>query len=135
MTSHPRRTILVVEDAVAVRTMLEGFLSLYGYDVIFASHPDTAFKRLKQSAASLDAMILDIGLDDNRSGIEVLEMMRLDDRFVELPVIVLTGLNLSEGDEEIIRRNGAEVLHKKEGFEKVFGRLGELIEPLTLVAR
>ena len=37
-----------------------------------------AFKRLKQSAASLDAMILDIGLDDNRSGIEVLELMRLD---------------------------------------------------------
>ena len=34
-----------------------------------ASHPDYRhFKRLKQSVASLDAMILDIGLDDNRSG-------------------------------------------------------------------
>ena len=81
----------MVEDAIAVRNMLEDFLSLYGYDVLVASHPDTAFKRMKQSAASLDAMILDIGLDDNRSGIEVLELMRLDDRFVDLPVVVLTG--------------------------------------------
>src|SRR5688572_20490812 len=91
VTTRTRRTVLVVEDAIAVRNMLEDFLSLYGYEVLVASHPDTAFKRLKQSAASLDAMILDIGLDDNRSGIEVLELMRLDDRFVDLPVVVLTG--------------------------------------------
>ena len=83
VTTRTRRAVLVVEDAISVRNMLEDFLSLYGYDVLVASHPDTAFKRLKQSAASLDAMILDIGLDDNRSGIEVLELMRLDDRFVD----------------------------------------------------
>ena len=60
-----RRTILVVEDAIAVRNMLEDFLSLYGYDVLVASHPDTAFKRLKQSAASLDGLSR-FGLDANR---------------------------------------------------------------------
>ena len=114
-----------------MRNMLEDFLSLYGYDVLCASHPDTAFKRLKQSAATLDAMILDIGLDDNRSGIEVLELMRLDDRFVDLPVVVLTGLNLSDAEEESIRRNGAHLLCKQEGYEKVFNRLGEIIKPLA----
>jgi len=108
-----RRTVLVVEDAIAVRNMLEDFLSLYGYDVLVASHPDTAFKRLKQSSASLDAMILDIGLDDNRSGIEVLELMRLDDRFVSLPVVVLTGLSLTTEEEDCIRRNQAHLLHKE----------------------
>lgn len=126
-----RRTVLVVEDAIAVRNMLEDFLSLYGYDVLVASHPDTAFKRLKQSAASLDAMILDIGLDDNRSGIEVLELMRLDDRFVNLPVVVLTGLSLTSEEEESILRNHAHLLHKKEGYERVFNRLGEIIAPLA----
>jgi DNA-binding response OmpR family regulator len=123
--------VLVVEDAIAVRNMLEDFLSLYGYDVLVASHPDTAFKRLKQSAASLDAMILDIGLDDNRSGIEVLELMRLDDRFVNLPVVVLTGLSLTGEEEESVRRNRAHLLHKKEGYERVFNRLAEIIAPLS----
>jgi DNA-binding response OmpR family regulator len=126
-----RRTVLVVEDAIAVRNMLEDFLSLYGYDVLVASHPDTAFKRLKQSSASLDALILDIGLDDNRSGIEVLELMRLDDRFINLPVIVLTGLSLTGEEEESIRRNHAHLLHKKEGYERVFNRLAEIIAPLS----
>jgi DNA-binding response OmpR family regulator len=126
-----RRTVLVVEDAIAVRNMLEDFLSLYGYDVLVASHPDTAFKRMKHSAASLDAMILDIGLDDNRSGIEVLELMRLDDRFVDLPVVVLTGLNLTDEEEESIRRNRAHLLYKKEGYEKVFNRLAEIMAPIS----
>jgi DNA-binding response OmpR family regulator len=121
----------VVEDAIAVRNMLEDFLGLYGYDVLVASHPDTAFKRLKQSSAMLDAMILDIGLDDNRSGIEVLEMMRLDDRFVDLPVVVLTGLSLTSEEEESIQRNRAHLLHKKEGYERVFNRLGQIIAPLS----
>ena len=126
-----RRTVLVVEDAIAVRNMLEDFLSLYGYDVLVASHPDTAFKRLKQSSATLDAMILDIGLDDNRSGIEVLELMRLDDRFVSLPVVVLTGLSLTKEEEDCIRRNQAHLLHKKEGYERVFNRLAEIVAPLA----
>lgn len=111
--------------------MLEDFLNLYGYDVLVASHPDTAFKRLKQSAASLDAMILDIGLDDNRSGVEVLELMRLDDRFVDLPVIVLTGLHLTGEEEESIRRNRAHLLYKKDGYERVFNRLAEIIGPIS----
>ena len=111
-----RRTVLVVEDAIAVRNMLEDFLSLYGYDVLVASHPDTAFKRMKQSAASLDAMILDIGLDD---------------RFVDLPVVVLTGLSLTDEEEESIRRNRAHLLYKKEGYEKVFNRLAEIMAPIA----
>ncbi len=111
--------------------MLEDFLNLYGYDVLVASHPDTAFKRLKHSAATLDAMILDIGLDDNRSGLEVLELMRLDDRFVHLPVVVLTGLNLTAEEEQTIRRNRAYLLYKKEGYEKVFNRLSEILVTLT----
>ena len=131
VTSRTRRTILVVEDAIAVRNMLEDFLNLYGYDVLVASHPDTAFKRLKQSVASLDAMILDIGLDDNRSGVEVLELMRLDDRFVDLPVVVLTGLNLTDDEEGSIRRNRAHLLYKKEGYERVFNRLAEIIAPIA----
>ena len=131
MTTRTRRTVLVVEDAIAVRNMLEDFLGVYGYDVLVATHPDTAFKRLKQSSASLDAMILDIGLDDNRSGIEVLELMRLDDRFVKLPVIVLTGLNLTDEEAARINRNGAHLLYKKEGYERVFNRLAEIMGPIS----
>lgn len=128
----PRRKVLVVEDAIAVRSMLEDFLTMYGYDVVVASHPDTALKRLKESSAILDAMILNIRLDDNRSGLEVLELMRLDDRFTDLTVVVLTGLPTLEPHEiELIRRNRAYLLYKKDGYEKVFNRLDPIIQPIA----
>ena len=128
-----KRTVLIVEDAVAVRNMLEEFFTRYGYEVLAASHPDTALGRLKASAARLDALILDIHLDDNRSGLEVLELMRLDDRFVDLPVIVLTGLaTLDPRDIDCIRRNRAHLLYKQEGYEKVFDRLDRIITGSSL---
>jgi DNA-binding response OmpR family regulator len=126
-----RRTVLVVEDTIAIRGMLEEFFTLYGYDVVIASDPDTAFKRLKQSSAVLDAMVLDLRLDGNRSGLEVLELMRLDDRFVDLTVVVLTALTLTPEDVELIRRNRAHLLLKKDGYEKVFDRLDQIIKPLA----
>lgn len=131
-----RRTVLVVEDSIAVQSVLEDFFTLYGYDVVVASHPDTALRRLKASAAVLDAMILDMRLDDNRSGLEVLELLRLDDRFVNLTVVVLTGLDLSPRDLETIKRNRAHVLYKQQGFEKVFESLNQIIRfpPLRSVA-
>ncbi len=125
-----RRTVLIVEDALTVRNMLEEFFTMYGYDVMMASDPDTAFKRLKESEGILDAMVLDIALDDNRSGLEVLELMRLDERFANLTVVVLTGLaNLSEHDLEIIRKNRAHILYKQEGYERVFNKLDLIIKP------
>ena len=136
MPLKPRRTVLIVEDALTVRNMLEDFFTMYGYDVLMASDPDTAFKRLKESHAVLDALVLDIALDDNRSGLEVLELMRLDDRFVNLTVVVLTGLpNLDSRDVEIIDRNRAHLLYKQEGYERVFNKLDLIIKPLrTLTA-
>jgi DNA-binding response OmpR family regulator len=123
--------VLVVEDAIAIRGLLEEFFTLYGYDVVIASDPDTAFKRLKQSSAVLDAMVLDLRLDGNRSGLEVLELMRLDDRFVDLTVVVLTALTLQSEDVDLIRRNRAHLLYKKDGYEKVFDRLDQIIKPLA----
>lgn len=115
---------------MSVQGMLEEFFTMHGYDVVVASHPDTALQRLKQSYAVLDAIILDIRLDDDRSGLEVLELIRLDDRFVNLTVVVLTGLPLEPREIENIRRNRAHLLYKKEGFQKVFERLDQIIKPL-----
>lgn len=127
---RPKRTVLVVEDAISVRSMLEEFFTMHGYEVLLASHPDTALRRLKSSAAALDAVILDVRLDDHRSGLEVLELMRLDDRLADLTVVVLTGVpRLDEQELDIIRRNRAHLLYKQEGYERVFDRLDQIIKP------
>ena len=121
-----RRTILVVEDALTTRCILEQFFARAGCDVVQASDPESAMKRLK--ATSVDAVILDLRLSDERSGLEVLEQMRLDERYDDVPVVVLTGVTeVDQAEEEIIQRHRAHLLYKRFGYREVVERLEKII--------
>jgi DNA-binding response OmpR family regulator len=126
LKNRPRRTVLVVEDALTTRCILEQFFARAGCDVLQASDPDTALMRLRSS--SVDAVILDLRLGDDRSGLEVLEHMRLDDRFDSVPVVVLTGVTQVEpAEEEIIERYGAHLLYKRFGYREVVQRIEKIL--------
>ncbi len=126
LKARPRRTVLVVEDALTTRCILEQFFARAGCDVVHASDPETALLRLK--SAAIDAVILDLRLSDDRSGLEVLEQMRLDARFDDVPVVVLTGVTeVDESEEEIIRRHRAHLLYKRFGYREVVQRLEKII--------
>jgi CheY-like chemotaxis protein len=133
---RPGRAVLVVEDAISIRSMLSEFFIGHGYEVLHARHPDVALKRPNTSGASIDAVVLDVHLDDNRSGLEVLERIRLDGRFIDLTVVVLTAhAPLGDEDVEIIQRNRAHLLYKQQGCERVFERLEGIVKPLALSSR
>lgn len=126
LKARPRRTVLVVEDALTTRCILEQFFARAGCDVLHAADPDTALTRLKTS--TVDAVILDLRLSDERSGLEVLEQMRLDERYDEVPVVVLTGVSeVDEAEEDIIQRHGAHLLYKRFGYREVVQRLEKII--------
>ena len=121
-----RRTVLVVEDTLTTRCILEQFFARAGCDVMQASDPEAAMSWLKSTA--VDAVILDLRLTDERSGLEVLEQMRLDERFDAIPVVVLTGVNEVEPEEaEIIERHHAHLLYKRFGYREVVQRLEKII--------
>jgi DNA-binding response OmpR family regulator len=126
LTPRTRRTILVVEDALTTRCILEQFFARAGCDVLQASDPDAAMMRLKST--TVDAVILDLRLSDERSGLEVLEQMRLDERYDAVPVVVLTGVSeVDETEEEIIERHRAHLLYKRFGYREVVHRLEKII--------
>lgn len=121
-----RRTVLVVEDALTTRCILEQFFARAGCDVLQAADPDTAMMRLR--SAAIDAVILDLRLSDERSGLEVLEQMRLDERFDDVPVVVLTGVSeVDPHEQDLIRRYGAHLLYKRFGYREVVQRLEKII--------
>ena len=126
LKTPPRRTILVVEDALTTRCILEQFFARAGCDVVQASDPDSAMKRLKST--NVDAVILDLRLSDERSGLEVLEQMRLDERYDDVPVVVLTGVTeVDQAEEEVIQRHRAHLLYKRFGYREVVERLEKII--------
>lgn len=124
--ARSRRTVLVVEDALTTRCILEQFFARAGCEVLQASDPETALMRLKTS--TVDAVILDLRLADDRSGLEVLEQMRLDERFDSVPVVVLTGVTqVEDAEAEVIERHGAHLLYKRFGYREVVQRLEKII--------
>jgi CheY-like chemotaxis protein len=126
LSGRPRRTILIVEDALTTRCILEQFFARAGCDVLQAGDPDSALMRLKST--TVDAVILDLRLSDERSGLEVLEQMRLDERFDEVPVVVLTGVTeVDEAEQDIIERHRAHLLYKRYGYRDVVQRLEKII--------
>jgi DNA-binding response OmpR family regulator len=126
LQARPRRTVLVVEDALTTRCILEQFFARAGCDVLHASDPETALLRLR--SATIDAVILDLRLADNRSGLEVLEQMRLDERYDAVPVVVLTGVTeVDETEDELIQRHGAHLLYKRFGYREVVQRLEKIL--------
>jgi DNA-binding response OmpR family regulator len=126
LKARPRRTVLVVEDALTTRCILEQFFARAGCDVLHASDPETALLRLK--SATIDAVILDLRLGEDRSGLEVLEQMRLEERFDDVPVVVLTGVSeVDQTEEDVIQRHGAHLLYKRFGYREVVQRLEKIL--------
>jgi DNA-binding response OmpR family regulator len=121
--------VLVVEDALTTRSILEQFFVRSGYNVLVAADPDIALRRLKKSGVA--AIVLDVRLADNRSGLEVLELIRLDGRFIDLPVVVLTGATLEPHEHKLIRRHRAHLLFKKQGFREVLERLDQILKSVA----
>jgi hypothetical protein len=65
-------------------------------------------------------LIADVRLAENRSGLEVLEFVYLDEDDKHTPVrIVLTGATLTPAEEDIIRRYPAYVFFKPYGYAEL----------------
>ena len=75
---RPRRTVLVVEDALTNGAFLNSFSRARLRLCCTRAIRDSADAVLK--SATVDAGILDLRLSDERSGLEVLEQLRFDDR-------------------------------------------------------
>ena len=81
------RTILVVDDDSSVRAYVRGTLERQGFQVITAGAGVEALEYLREDAA--DLVVLDVQMPE-MSGYEVLDRLRDDRRTEKLPVMFLT---------------------------------------------
>jgi two-component system response regulator (stage 0 sporulation protein F) len=83
--------VLVVDDEMPVRNLLNDLLKREGYKVTICSTGEEALEILKKD--SFDIVLLDIKLP-GISGLEVLKNIRDTDK--NLPVIMITGFGYNE---------------------------------------
>ncbi|KGK42700.1 chemotaxis protein CheY [Nitrincola sp. A-D6] len=79
--------VLVVDDEPNILLSLEFLMEQAGFTVSTAEDGETALERISQIEP--DLVLLDISLP-GISGFDVLEQLRKDSRFTQLPVIMLT---------------------------------------------
>lgn len=117
-------TILVVDDEAAIHGFLTAFLQEKGYRVKGAATADGAISYLRQ--APVDAVVLDVKMP-GRSGLDVLQHVRLEPGLRDLPVLIFTGAAMTPDEEATIAAHQAYVFYKQETLEE----FGVYIDRLT----
>lgn len=128
MTSNAPVNVLVVDDDRKIRELLQRILSHEGFAVLTAGSPDEALVALQ--SVSFEAVVLDVRMPDQhgveRSGLEVLSFMRNHEALRSIPVLIVTGSDLTEAEEKEIWGLQAYVLQKAEGHQPVLEYLKHL---------
>lgn len=123
-----RGQVLLVDDEPGVRDTLGRLLGLEGFSVRAAAGIDEALDELERT--TFRAIVLDVHLPDpthgKRSGIDVLAFIRNHERLHQIPVLILTGGNLTEEEERAILDLKAYVLNKSEGWHTLYEYLKHL---------
>jgi two-component system nitrogen regulation response regulator NtrX len=117
-------TVLVLDDDAGVRTSMALLLQVNGYQAVTASTLDEA--RTLLETTSIQALILDVGLKDGGTGLELLRTIRERPEFDKAPILVLTGGVLAPSEEMLITRKRAFLFYKPEGFDTLVKFLDEL---------
>lgn len=90
-----KATILVVEDDRALRTFYQSALMIAGYHVVTAEDGVEALQRVEAYRPA--AVVLDLGLP-RLSGRDVSQELLAHPHFREIPVVVVTGTDVSTLD-------------------------------------
>jgi CheY-like chemotaxis protein len=91
-----QRRLLIIEDNEIERQSIVELLGSDGVDIATAATGSEAWELLERGR--FDCVVLDLRLPDI-SGFELLERIRRDAQFREMPIVVFTGKDLTEEDE------------------------------------
>ena len=115
------KTILFVEDEMALQKTFKDVLEEEGYEIITALDGEVGLKLTKEKKP--DLILLDLILP-KLDGFEFLEKMKADPEIKNIPVIILTNLERAEDIERALELGATTYLVKanyslKEVIEKV----------------
>ncbi|MEL4896922.1 hybrid sensor histidine kinase/response regulator [Crocosphaera sp. Alani8] len=92
-------TILVAEDSVATRRLLGRILEKVGFNVIVCRDGQEAVEKLELHQGGVDLIISDIEMP-RINGFELLEMLRSQPEYSEIPIIIASSRTASRHQEQ-----------------------------------
>jgi CheY-like chemotaxis protein len=121
--------VLVVEDEIPVQTTLCATLTLAGFTTRRADNVEEALTTL--ASVHVDAVILDVRLPDpkglQRTGLTVLAYLRTTTEYRQTPVVIFTGVPLTDEDDALVRRHEAQLFYKPRPYSAIIQTLQNML--------
>ncbi len=108
MTSK-KNTILVVEDNTETQLIIKVNLRDV-YDVEITDNIDDAISLIKIN--NFDLVLLDINLGNGKDGRDVLNMIKEEPDYSNLPVIIITAYDIDEDEKDLLMKLSCDYLEK-----------------------
>ncbi len=112
-----QRTILVVDDSPTIRKFVALALESLGYRVLTASDGMEVFEILARFG-SVDLIITDINMP-NLDGFELIKSLRSDEKFKDVPIIILSSLSDGESIDTGLRLGANSYLIKPFNVKRI----------------
>jgi CheY-like chemotaxis protein len=119
--------ILVVDDDVSTRTLLELILSSGGHEVTLLNDGREALAYLKTNTPEL--IVIDVNMPV-LDGIEVCSRIKKLPRFKSVPVIVLTSMNDAATRTRAVNAGASEIVYKPLTGKNFLQTIQSLLQPV-----
>ena len=120
--------VLVIDDSVSVRKVVERALSGRQVDVVCAASGIEALECMERDAP--DVIVCDVVMPD-RDGYEICEFVKKHPRLGDIPVLLMSGIVNDEVRQRAARARSEGVLAKPFAAEDLLKRLDGLLGPLA----
>jgi len=120
--------ILVVNDTQEILELFRMLLEEEeGYDVILSGFPIQQIKEIEQIKP--DLIILDLILGDERTGMQMLQMLQMQRSTATIPVLVCTAaLQIVREQEGYLVSQGVHVVYKPFDIDDLLNNVKQLLE-------
>jgi DNA-binding response OmpR family regulator len=111
-----QKTILVIDDSISIRKLMEHFLQKAGYNVVTASDGEMGIKKAQETMP--DLILLDMLIPKGIGGMETCKRLRNNPDFIFVPIVFLTGGTEKYTQEQIDDVGANGVFLKTSGYKK-----------------
>ncbi len=96
-TKNNKKVLLMIDDDPVLLRAYEAMFKLHGVEPLLAKSGEEGLKKIQSELP--DFVVIDIRMP-NMTGIDLLKILRKDEKFKNLPVLVLTNYDLQEYRKE-----------------------------------
>ena len=117
--------ILVADDEPTIHEMLGQLLPAAGYEVLHATNGNQAI--LLARDAHPDLIVLDLVMPET-TGLEVVGKLKNDPDLMDIPILIMSGINPGDGLHASLRESGiTEFISKDDLVTSLLSRVQEIL--------